>query len=145
MRLVALFEAAKGALVLLVAFGLHALLHRDAAALAVKLVGHLHLHPGSHFARVVIEAAAKLSDARLWTLTALALGYSALRLAEAWGLWRQRAWAEWLALASGGIYLPVELYELSEKPTLLRLSIVLLNLGIVVFMAMSLHRERRRK
>jgi uncharacterized membrane protein (DUF2068 family) len=144
MRLVALLEAAKGALVLLVAFGLHALLHRDAETLAVKLVGHLHLHPSSHFSRVFIEAASKLTDARLWMLTAFAAGYSALRLGEAWGLWFQRPWAEWLALVSGGIYLPLEFYELWQRPTLLRAGIVLVNLGIVVFMAVSLRQERQR-
>ena len=143
MRLVATFEAAKGAVVLLVAFGLHALLHRDAEQLAVRIVGHLHLHPGSQFSRVFLEAASSLTNARLWMLTAFAAGYSALRFAEAWGLWFQLAWAEWLALVSGGIYLPLELYELWHKPTPLRAGIVLLNLGIVVFMAMSLRQERR--
>ncbi len=141
-RLVALFEAAKGALVLLVAFGLHALLHHDAAAMAVKLVSHLHLRPGSHFAQVFIAAASKLTDARLWLLTALAAGYSALRFAEAWGLWWQRAWAEWLALVSGGIYLPVELYELWERPSMLHGGVVLTNLAIIVFMAANLRQEQ---
>jgi uncharacterized membrane protein (DUF2068 family) len=145
-RLIAVFEASKGGLVLLVAFGLHALLHHDAQAFALKLVEHLHLRPGAHFSQVFIDAAAHLTDARLWWLSLLAATYSVLRFIEAWGLWFVRRWAEWLALVSGGVYLPVEFYELWHKPTALRLTIVVINLGIVAFMAVNLwqaHRQRR--
>ncbi|MCL2656737.1 MAG: DUF2127 domain-containing protein [Betaproteobacteria bacterium] len=145
-RLIALFEASKGVLVLLVAFGLHALLHHDAQVFALKLVEHLHLRPGAHFSQVFIEAVARLTDARLWWLSLLAATYSVLRFIEAWGLWFVRRWAEWLALVSGGVYLPVEFYELWRKPTVLHLVIVSINLGIVAFMAVNLwlaHRQRR--
>jgi len=49
-------------------------------------------------------------------------------------LWRERAWAEWLALISGAIYLPFEIYELIRRPDLVRLGIFLVNLAVVLYM-----------
>jgi uncharacterized membrane protein (DUF2068 family) len=83
-------------------------------------VVHLHLNPARHYPRVFIEAAGRLTDARLWLLAAGGFAYSLLRFAEAYGLWRERAWAEWIGIVSGGVYLPVEVYELVHRPTVLK-------------------------
>ncbi len=50
-RIVAAFEAAKGVLVLLVGFGLLALVHHDAQAMAEQLVERFHLNPASRYPR----------------------------------------------------------------------------------------------
>ena len=133
-RAVAFFEALKGTLVLVAGFGLLALVHRDLEDLAERLVRHSHLNPASHYPRVFIEAAARTSDSRLRTLAALAFVYSTVRFVEAYGLWKMRAWAEWFAIISGCVYLPVELYELIEKPTLIRAGILILNALVVAYL-----------
>jgi uncharacterized membrane protein (DUF2068 family) len=133
-RAVAFFEALKGVLVLVAGFGLLALVHRDLEDLAERLVRHSHLDPASHYPRVFIEAAARTSDARLRTLAALAFAYSCVRFVESYGLWRMRAWAEWFAIISGCIYLPVELYELVERPTLIKAGVLVVNAFIVAYL-----------
>ena len=133
-RAVALFEALKGALVLIAGFGLLALVHRDLEDLAERLVQHTHLNPASHYPRVFIEAAARTSDARLRVLAALAFAYSCVRFVEAYGLWKMRAWAEWFAIISGGLYLPVELYELIERATLIRAGVLVVNVLTVSYL-----------
>lgn len=133
-RVIAFFEAVKGALVLTVGFGLLALVHRDLEDLAERLVRHSHLNPASHYPRIFIEAAARTSDSRLRTLAALAFVYSTVRFVEAYGLWKMRAWAEWFAIISGCVYLPVEVYELVEKPTLIRAGILILNALVVAYL-----------
>ena len=72
-RLVALFEAAKGALILLAGFGLLALVHRDLQHVADEVVRRFHLNPARHYPRIFIEAAGKATDARLWLLAGAAL------------------------------------------------------------------------
>lgn len=104
LRAVALVELAKGLLVLLAGCGLLSLLHRDAGQAAEELVRLFHLNPASATPRIFIEAAARLTDARLWTLAAAAAGYALLRLVEAWGLWRGAAWAEWFGALTGAVY-----------------------------------------
>jgi uncharacterized membrane protein (DUF2068 family) len=133
-RAVAVFEALKGTLVLLAGFGLLALVHRDLEDLAERLVRHSHLNPASHYPRVFVEAAANTSDSRLRTLAALAFAYSVVRFVEAYGLWHMRAWAEWFAILSGCLYLPVELYELIERPTHLRGLVLFFNAVIVAYL-----------
>jgi len=70
LKAVAMFEALKGLLVLLAGFGLLALVHHDVQAFVERIVVHLHLNPARHYPRVFIEAAGRLTDARLWLLAA---------------------------------------------------------------------------
>lgn len=133
-RVIAFFEALKGTLVLIAGFGLLSLVHRDLENLAERLVSHSHLNPASHYPRIFIEAAARTSDSRLRTMAALAFAYSAVRFVEAYGLWRMRAWAEWFAIISGCIYLPVELYELIAHATLIKAGVLILNSAIVAYL-----------
>lgn len=137
-RTVAVFEAAKAAVVLLAGLGLLALINRDVQAIAESLVRHSHLNPASKYPRIFIDAADQVTNARLWMMAGFAALYAAVRGVEAYGLWYERRWAEWFALASGGIYLPVELYELIHRVTWVRAVVLLTNLGIVAYMAYAL-------
>ena len=74
-------------------------------------------------------------DANLITVLTIALLYSSLRFIESYGLWRQRVWAEWLAIVSGAIYLPLELYNLISRPSAFHWVILLINIAIVVYIA----------
>ena len=133
-RWVALFEASKGVLVILVGFGLLALIHVDLQTQAEEIISHFHLNPGSRYPRVFLDLAYNLTDARLWALACLAFGYASIRFIEAGGLWFHRLWAEWLAALSGGIYVPFELYELTKGITGLKLATFAVNLLIVGYM-----------
>ena len=144
-RAVACFEAAKGALVVVVGFGLAAFAGRDVEAVAERLVHHLHLNPARHYPRILLDAASHVSDRQLLALAALALVYAGMRLLEAWGLWRRRPWAQWLAAASGAIYLPFEVYELHRGVDALRLATFAVNLAIVAYMVLVLLDARRAK
>lgn len=84
------------------------------------------------------------SNAQLWLIGALVLVYAAVRFAEAYGLWLERRWAEWLAALSGGIYVPVEIYELARGVTPIKLGALILNAAIVIYMASVLWRTKKR-
>jgi len=144
LRTVALFEAAKGVAVVAAGLGLLALIHRDVQGVAEEIVRHLHLNPAQHYPRIFLDAAAKATDARLWVLALTSLLYATVRFAEAYGLWRQRAWAEWFGIFTGGIYLPVELYELTVSVTLVKVSVFLVNLFIVAWLALIRWQDRGR-
>jgi uncharacterized membrane protein (DUF2068 family) len=133
LRTVATFEAAKGLLVLLAGLSILSLVHHDLQRAAETLVRHLHLNPARHYPRIFIEAAAQVTDARLWLLASAAFAYSAVRAVEAYGLWRGRVWAEWFAILAGAIYLPVELDTLLRHASLLKAGVLLVNLSIVAY------------
>ena len=144
LRAVALFEAFKGLLVLAAGCGVLALFHGDAQGFADALVGRLHLNPAKNAPRVFLQLLANVSDSQLWLLAGFAALYASLRLIEAYGLWRGRRWAEWLAALAGGIYVPVEIYELTRGVSWIKVAALLLNAAVVAYMAYTLWVSREK-
>ncbi len=134
LRSVALLEAAKGVLVLLVGFGLLSLIHHDVQRFAEHLIAHAHLNPAARYPRIFMDLANQLTDGRLLLIAAGAAIYSIVRFVEAYGLWYARRWAEWFAALSGGIYVPFELLELYAHVSWLSVGALVLNSTIVAFM-----------
>lgn len=137
-RVVALFEAAKGVLALLSGFGALSLVHHDVRQFAEQLIGHLHLNAAKHYPSIFIETASHLTDARLWALALLSAAYSTVRFIEAYGLWNRRRWAEWFAAASGGIYIPFEVYEVVRQPSWMPLAALAINALVIGLMVAAL-------
>jgi len=135
LRTVATFELAKGLVVLLAAGGAVLLVNHDPWDVADGLLRLLHISPDRHFAQVFLDWADNLTDAKLWFVAAVAGAYSILRFVEAYGLWYAKAWGEWIALISGSIYLPFEVYKLVHRQSLLHIGILVVNAAIVAYMA----------
>jgi uncharacterized membrane protein (DUF2068 family) len=144
LRAIALVEALKGAVVLLVGFGFLSFLGRHGEVFAEHLVNRLHLNPAHHYPHIFIKAMAELTNTRLWLIAGFAALYATVRFVEAYGLWRGRRWAEWLAALSAGIYVPVELYELAHHATWIKFVALLINLVVVGYMVWLLTETRRR-
>jgi len=132
LRTVALMEFIKGLLVLAAALGIAFFV--DATDVAEWFLRLLHISPDHHFAQLLLRLADRLSDAKVWVVVTVACSYSGLRFVEAYGLWRARAWAEWIALVSGALYLPFEIRLLVRRLSLLHTSFLVVNLAVVAFM-----------
>ena len=139
LRGIATLEVTKGMIVLLAAVGILLMVGReDPWDIADGLLKLLHISADHHFAQVFLDWADSLTTAKIWTVAAAALSYSVLRFIEAYGLWYARAWAEWIALVSGTLYLPFEIYKLIHKQNLFHVSVLLINLAVVFYMAYAL-------
>jgi len=145
LRTIALYEAAKGLVVLLAGSGLLLLVHRDVQAMAERLVSHLHLDPAKRYPRIFLHLVTEATPARLRLLALGAAAYSAIRFAEAWGLWRERRWAEWLGLVTGVIYVPFEARALIRHHHLESLVALAINLAIVLYLALRLRAAARER
>jgi len=135
---IALYEAAKGIVVLLAGSGLLLLVHRDVQGLAEQLVAHLHLDPAKRIPRIFLHAMTSATPDRLRWLAVGAGVYSVARLAEAYGLWQGRRWAEWLGAVTAAIYMPFEAEALIRHPGAEPLVALALNLAIVLYLAREL-------
>jgi uncharacterized membrane protein (DUF2068 family) len=133
LRTVASFEALKGFAVLALGIAL-LFVHKDAETFADSLLFHLHISIDRRFAQSFLNAASKLSDARLWTIAAATFSYSTVRFVESWGLWHRRVWAEWFALLSGALYLPLEILKLAQYPDWEHVAVLLINIVIILYM-----------
>ena len=143
LRVVSIFEATKGLLVLLTGFGLLAYIHKNLHLAAEQLVRHFHLNPASRYPRIFLDLADNVTDAQLWVLALSAFLYAVIRFVEAYGLWLQRRWAEWFGLFAGAIYVPIEIVEVARKVTWPRVSLLIVNTAIVVYLAFILYLARQ--
>ena len=137
LRTVAFVEALKGVLALLVAYTFIRMLRHDVdfENAAEHLLSFLHIGLQHHWSQELLIAADKLSDTRIATVLGLAIAYATLRFFEGYGLWKQRIWAEWLAIISGAIYIPVEVYKLARRPSQWHVGILTVNVLVVLYIA----------
>ena len=141
LRAIALFEAVKGAIALLAWLALVDLLRHDVRALVSDTIAWLGLQPEEHLSEVLLHYADQLPDLPLHSLGLLAVAYAAIRVAEAWGLWRARIWAQYLGAVSGGLYIPFELYEWWHQPNWLTTGVIALNASIVAYLVWHLRQS----
>ncbi len=142
LRLVASFEFFKGIFVLLIGLSALLLVHKDAWVIAESLLALLHINTDRHVAQLFLDFADDITDTRLWAAAQIAVVYSALRFTEAYGLWQQRTWAEWVAFGSGTLLIPLEIRELFRGVTLLRSALFVGNVLIVLYMLYLLRSGR---
>ncbi len=143
LHIVALFEATKGLLVFAAGIGALSMLNRDAALVAEKIVRYLLLNPDSKLVHVMVERAGRITNRQLLLIAGGATLYSGMRFAEAYGLWKNRAWAEWLAVLGGMVYLPFEVSAILHRATILRFSLLGINILVVAYVARVLYVKRR--
>jgi uncharacterized membrane protein (DUF2068 family) len=141
LRAIALFEVVKGAVVLAAGFGVLRMLRGDMRLVAESVAHHLQLDPTAR----VIEWIAGITPRDIWLIVAAGSAYALLRFIEAYGLWHEKAWAEWLAVVSGGLYVPIEMRTLIHHPTWIKASVLLLNVLVVVYLILTLMRSRQTK
>lgn len=84
-----------------------------------------------------IDEAFSLSYTTLTWLALAILVYAALQMIEATGLWLVRRWGEYFAVVATSLFLPLEIFELSEKVTALRVVLLLVNIAAVAWLIWS--------
>ena len=75
-------------------------------------------------------------------LTALSIGlivYAGLEATEGIGLALRRRWAEYLTVIAGCIGIPLEVEEVLRRQTPVRVSILVINVAIVIYLAWQKH------
>lgn len=142
LRTVASLEALKGVLGILIAVAFLKLVHKNLGTMADWLTRVLHLSPEGKTADMLSDLAEKTTGKNLHLLAAAAIVYAGLRFAEAFGLWHNRAWAEWFALISGCVYLPWEVHTLVHHPAPYKWGILVINLVVIFYMLMLLLQAR---
>ncbi|WP_246002221.1 DUF2127 domain-containing protein, partial [Allorhizocola rhizosphaerae] len=85
----------------------------------------------------VVHAVRTALEARPSTLAWVAaglLGYGALQLAEAVGLWLLTRWGEYLTAVATSVFIPLEIHELISRVTWVRLTALVVNVAAVIFL-----------
>ena len=88
----------------------------------------------------VVREIRKLLLVKPSTLHVLALAlaiYAVIELGEAVGLWLLKRWGEYFAAVATAIFLPYELYEITERITAIRVGAFAINVAAVVYLVLT--------
>ncbi|MEZ0579564.1 DUF2127 domain-containing protein [Nocardioides sp. MH1] len=146
LRLLAAERGIRGLLLLLLAYGIYRF-DGSRQALRKTLDDYLPLlKPAAMKAGVdlehagpvrLIEHALTLKHSTLLLVSAGVLAYGILQLTEAVGLWLMKRWGEYVAVVGTSIFVPLEVYELVEGFTWLKVGALVVNLAAVVYLVWS--------
>ncbi|QLY27832.1 DUF2127 domain-containing protein [Nocardia huaxiensis] len=84
-----------------------------------------------------IDKAFSFSPTTLAWVAAALFAYAAIQIIEATGLWLVKRWGEYFAVIATSIFLPLEIYELTEKITVLRVGALVVNLAAILWLLWS--------
>ena len=141
LKLIAVFKLLKT--IALVATGIAALklVHADVGTVLETVVLRLGFDPGSSLLNHAIQRACEIPQDRIWELGAISFIYAGLFLTEGTGLWLGKHWAEWFTVIITGSLIPFEIYEIVHRPDLIRILVLLINLGVLVYLIVRIRRE----
>jgi uncharacterized membrane protein (DUF2068 family) len=139
LRMIALIEAIKGLLALSAASGLEIIGSAPLKRWVHALINEFQLDP-QHGAMAWLAGA--ISPGSVHFAAAAVAAYAILHLIEAWGLWRDKAWASWLGCIAAAIYLPFDVYALVRHPGWVSVAVLAVNVLIVWVLARDLVKRR---
>lgn len=90
----------------------------------------------SKLVRLIDEAFSLSNTTLLWVALGV-FAYAGLQVIEASGLWLMKRWGEYFAVVATSLFLPLEIYELTEKVTVLRVGALLINVVAVIWLLYS--------
>ncbi len=138
--LIILFKLGKGLLLLLAGFAAFKLVGTDLQRAFANLLQNANLEPdGRYFGEVShwLETVTAM-DVRL-----LAMGtvfYSLFSLAEGVGLLLRATWGGWMAIGESAFFIPVEIYEMLHRFSVMVAIVLILNAAIVWYLYVNRRR-----
>jgi len=142
LRLIAIFKFFNAGLLIALGIGLFNLLHKDVGDVLAHWVEVLRLDPGRHFVILALEKAANVSPEQVTKLGLGSFIYAGLFLGEGTGLWLRKRWGEWLTVIITSSLVPFELYETYRHSSHVKLVVLALNVGIVLYLIYHIRAER---
>jgi len=141
-RLIILERAVRGTLVFVLGVALLSN-SRNMVSLIRQWVAELDVNPERRLIpRILTTLLRPVGQFSTRTVLLIGIGallFGALELTEAVGLARRRRWAEYLTVIAGCIGIPLEVEEVLRRQTPVRVSILLINVAIVIYLAWQKH------
>lgn len=134
LRLIIIERAVAGTLLLLLGLGLFSLIRRDVEQVVRAAAHALNLDVEGGLVTFALARTGMISPSVIVQASIGSLLVGVLDLVQAYGLYRQRKWAEYLTAVAVGIFIPFEVYSLIGKVTLLKVVVLAVNILIVWYL-----------
>ena len=128
------FKLLKGTIALLLGLKIHRLSEDDLPEQFQKLLQFLHINPERKFFTDLADRVADITQANLQWVVVGSMVYSCFMLLQATGLIFRLGWVVWLVIAESAFFVPFEVYELVINPSLLKFSVLAVNVMIVWYL-----------
>jgi uncharacterized membrane protein (DUF2068 family) len=139
------YKLLTGLLLVGLGVGLYHQLGADPRGEAMRIVTALKLDPDNRYIHSAIEWISGISHRQLEAIRVGTFLTALLYLVEGGGLVMRKHWAEYFTVIATGLWIPLEVYEVWRRLTVLRLSILAINLAIVVYLIYRLIEGRKEK
>ena len=133
----------KATIVVVIAFKLLSLLGQDVHAAAADFVSRHGIDAANRYVHDVLERLTGVGNNQLVEFSTVAFIYASLLYIEGIGLWLQKRWAEYLTIIATALFIPVEIFEMYERFTWIRLAIFAINIFIVWYLSTRLKDEKK--
>jgi uncharacterized membrane protein (DUF2068 family) len=144
--LIALYKLLGAISFIAIGVGALKLLHKDIDDVVWHaLIDVLRMNPESRVVNFVFEKAELLNDPILKRIGFAAFCYAALGVAEAIGLYLEKAWGEVLTLIITASFLPLEIHEMIKRLTWVRASVLAVNVAVLVYLLWVIVVERTQR
>jgi len=143
LRLIAIIKIVKGVLLTGVALGLFRSINRDLGETVRQITYNLRIDPENHFIRLLLEKITHIEPKTFRTFGLISLFYAAELYVEGVGLWLNQRWAEYVLLIATGFFIPEEAYFCIQHFDLWRLSLLVVNVAVLVYVIWVLWAHRR--
>ena len=141
--LIAFYKGLQALLFVGLGVGALHLMHKDIDDVISQLGEMLRFNPESKFVNFLYDRSSLINDPLLRRIGALAFSYAVISLIEGVGLFLEKAWAEYLTLFITASFLPWEIFEVIHRLTWLRVSLLVLNTLVFVYL-MKIVTNRRK-
>ena len=141
--LIAAFKLAKGLALVAAGFGLLKLMRHDVAATAAHWVHALRVDPNNRFIYRIMEKLPEVNRRRLEEIGVGTFFYAAVFFTEGVGLALGKRWAEYFTIIVTGSFLPLEVYELSRRLTVIRSVVLAANLAVLAYLIARVREYRK--
>jgi uncharacterized membrane protein (DUF2068 family) len=92
-----------------------------------------------------LAQALSISTTKMQLGAIVALIYAAVNGLEAIGLWHQKAWATILVVGIVGLTIPVEIYEIIQKASLIKIGVFTINVAMFIYLLRHAFEERKKQ
>lgn len=136
-RIIGVLKLVTAALGMAVGFGLFRLFKSDAATSLEQIIRHLHLDPENKLIHGAVSRISGLQPRQLYLIEAGTFFYASLHTVEGIGLLTGKRWGAFLTILATCSLIPLECYEIYQRPRPLRIAVLVINVGIAIYLIVN--------
>jgi len=134
LTLIGVFKLLKSLLLIVVGIGAIRFLHKDVASTVTHWIQVLRVDPDNRYLHGILVKLFRVTPKQLKELSVGTFFYAALFATEGIGLLLRKRWAEYFTIVTTGLFIPLEVYEISRHFTVTRLVVGIVNVLIVWYL-----------